>query len=153
MSLYANYEGVIVMLPGILEEMPPIEFAEAELDQPISLDDKGIIITVRQLIAARAPSEIREIFHIAAAIDSHIRPVGHLNYDDLKLLAKAVLEASDRERRVAGLGGGDFSTSQLRDEVERESPMGEKIIRSVRLNGLTVESAVERGKIKPKSAL
>ena len=140
------------MLPGILDEMAPIEFTGAELDQPISLDDRGAVATVRQLIAERAPPEVREIFRIASAVGSHIQPISHLDRDALKILAKAVLEASDREKRVTGLASGDFSSSQLRDEVERESPIGEKILRSVRLNGLAVESAVERGKVRPKLA-
>ncbi len=138
------------MLPEIASQMPALEFGNRELDEPISLNEQGGIATVRELIADRAPASIREMFRINIRAGSHVRPIDQLDGNALKAVAVALLKVSDPRRRVASMGGGDFDTDQLMGEVERGTPMGQKIVRGVRLNGLLVESAVTSGKIRPR---
>jgi hypothetical protein len=140
-----------MMFPDIIGQMPPLEFSETELDQPVSVNEIGGVATVRELIAEKASSKIRELFDIAeATIGVRVRPVKQLDRNELKIVAIALLESSDPKKRVASLGGGDYSTGELVGEVERGTPMGQKIIRGVRLNGILVESAIDAGKIRPR---
>lgn len=131
------------------ETMPPLEFSQSELNDPISLNEKGEIVTVRGLIAEMAPPTIRKMFDINERYTtSHVQPVTRLDRNALKAVAIALLKTSDPHERVTSISGGDYSPSELIREVKHETRMGQKIIRGVRLNGLLVESAVASGNIK-----
>ena len=139
------------MRPDLVSQMPPLEFSKAELDQPVSMSDGGGVATVRHLIAEKGSDTIRQMFDIWDRVTVHVRPVSQLDRNALKEVAIALLKSSDPRKRVTSIGGGDYTPSELMSEVERETSMGRKIIRGVRLNGILVETAVASGKIKPRS--
>jgi hypothetical protein len=139
------------MFANIVRHMDVVEFDLADLDQPISVTNKGTVATVGDLIAERAPVGVRAMFGPAAArVSDHVRPVNKLDPQSLRLVAMEVLRKSDPRERVAAIGLGDYTPQELLGEVERGTVMGARIVDAVRLNGLFVEQAITSGKIRPR---
>ena len=140
------------MLSDIIKEMEVLELDRSELDQPISVTDRGSVATVGDLIAEKASDDVRAMFGaVAAHVGEHVQPVTWLAPEDLRRVATEMLEKSDPAYHVAAIGLGDYSTKELIDEVARGTAMGERIIDAVRLNGALIESAVTHGKVRLKA--
>jgi len=141
------------MLANIVQHMSVVEVDRVELDQPISLTNDGDLATVRDLIAAKAPVRVREMFgDVLKRTAARVRSVSKLDPQSLRRVALEVLRQSNPNERVAAIGLGDFTPKQLMSEVERDTVMGVRIVDAVRLNGILVEQAVTSGKIRPKVA-
>ncbi len=138
------------MFAEIVKHMEAVEFTVSELDQPVSITEKGGVATVRDLIADQAPATVRLQFSGVAPTGEHVRSVGQLDTEALKRITTEVLRQSDPDRRVAAIGLGDYSPLQLIEEVQRETVVGARVVNAVRLNGLFIEKAVQNGKIKPR---
>jgi hypothetical protein len=140
------------MLADIIKEMGFVELDASELEQPISVTDRGSVATVGDLIEEKAPAGIRAMFGLVSAhVGEHVQPVAKLDPNELRRVATEMLQKSDPAHRVAAIGLGDYSTKELIDEVARGTAMGERILDAVRLNGVLVEKAVASGKIRPRA--
>jgi hypothetical protein len=139
------------MFADIVKHMQVVELEPSELDQPISITTKGHVATVRDLIADKAPSNVRSMFAGTEVRQvDHVRPVCKLDPSALRIVATETLRKSDPKHRVAAIGLGEYTPQELIKEVERGSVMGARIVDAVRLSGLLVEQAIMSGKIKPK---
>jgi hypothetical protein len=135
----------------LLRRMDIVELDESELVQPISVTEHGDMATVANLIAEKAPPDIRGLFGASATpLQDHIKPIENLVPADLRRVAVTVLERADPTRRVAAMSLGHFSRQELIQEVENYSAMGSRIIDAIRLNGLLVENAITNGQVRPK---
>jgi hypothetical protein len=140
------------VLARVINHMAPIEFDRAELDQPVSLTERGGIATVGNLIAERAPQSIRALFGKAAPnCAAHVRPVNSLPHKALQRLAIEIVRRSDPTHRVAAIGLGDYSRDELVEQIDQNTAVGSRIIDAIRLRSAFVEAAVTAGKIRPKN--
>jgi hypothetical protein len=145
-------KGGVAMFANIMKHMHTVELTADELEQPISVMTGGAVATIRDLIAEKAPSEVRAMFGTAAAEASgqHIKSVGTLDPPSLRRVAVEVLQKSDPDHRVAAIGLGEYTPKELIDEVQHQTVMGTRVVEAVRLSGLFMEDAVTTGKIRPK---
>jgi hypothetical protein len=147
-------EAMTARLADIIKTISVFELGASELDQPISVTDKGDVATIRQLIAERAPDGVRAMFGAAASpAGAHVLPVDKLDRQSLRRVAIEVLRKSDSHERVAVGLLGDYTPQRLIEEVERGTIVGRQITDAVRLNGALIERAVKNGKIRPKADL
>jgi hypothetical protein len=140
------------MFANIVKHMDVMEFSSSELEQPISvMSGGGPIATVRDLIAAKAPTDVKALFGAADAKVSsqHVEAVAQLDPPSLRRVAVDMLRRSNPNHRVVAIGLGQYTPEQLIDEVEHGTVAGERVIEAVRLNGLFVEEAVTNGKVRP----
>ena len=145
--------------PDLFDQMDPLEFDNLELDAPISVNRKGDIVTVRELIAEKGSDEIKAAFRAAfgdacipAPPKSAVLPVGELDQAAQKRVAIAAVQKEDLSGRVVSTpDGGTYKRQQLIREIRKDgSTMGAKIVRGVMLNGGLTQHAIERGKVRPR---
>jgi len=137
-----------------MEHMNTIELTPSELDQPISIKTDGSLATVRDLIAEKAPSEVRAMFGAVATEATshlHVTSVAELDISSLRRVAVEVLQKSNPDHHVVAIGLGEYTPQQLIREVECDTLMGARVIDAVRMNGLFIEQAITTGKIRPSN--
>jgi hypothetical protein len=139
------------MLYELLKHMQELEFDDSELEEPVSLNERGSIATVRDLLAERAPVATLALFRIESPQSpSHVRPIETLEPWALRRVACELLKHVDSRKRVIAPGLGSYSPSQLIDEIERGTAIGTKVVQAVRSDCLLIEQAIATGKARPK---
>ena len=146
---------------NLLDKMGFLAFDNSELDQAISINRKGGIATVRDLVAEKCSDEIKAAFR--AAFDDTCMPdapqsptvsINQLEFEDLKRVAIAVVQKSDFTGKVISTTNGHtYNQQQLIQEIEQGTSMGTRIMHAVRLDGILTEKALEAGKVRPRTVL
>ncbi len=139
------------LFTGIIERMKDgIELNDDELEQPVSLDASGKVITIGDVIAVKAPLNVQCAFAPRVVTTNKVRPVTELGKEELKGLTTAFLKASDPKKELGIVGVGNYSLPDLIKHVENETAIGDRMIQAVKNYAVFVEEAVRSGKVTRK---
>lgn len=140
----------------LLERMDIIFLEKEELKQVFSVDSSGHLATLGDFMAQNAPPQVQAAFGITPESVSPqvkengaVRSVCTLDEHELIPIVEAYLDTMPHDETLEIIGQGSFTVDQLRQEVEKHSPIGERLIEIIRHHNMFVEEAVKKGKIRP----
>jgi len=139
------------MFDRLLPHLSPVELADKDLNEPVSLCADGHVSTVGDLIEQKAPSFVKHSFgmsdYTTVSEDKRIVPVNNLDYENLRKLSVELVKRADPGESVAFIGGGSYSKNDLIREIEHDTFVGKRIVSDFRTHSLFLEKAIENGKV------
>jgi hypothetical protein len=125
-----------------------LELSEVELDQPLSLNDRGDVARLADLVAQSCPEPARTAFALKSRQTSRVRPIAEVPEVDFARVALEILNAAGTSGRLV-IGGRGYSAQELVAEVQANSVVGRQYVAMMREHARFLEQATLRGRIKP----
>ncbi len=141
------------LIERVLEAAPELNLSKDALDQTVSWSSEGAV-SLGYYVSVRVPqlAHILSVEHKPDEPDKSVVPVDQLSNEDLKRVVRARLdEGTDDDTRLAVLGGGIYSIEDLKQEIDKETELGRRLLAAERRNIGLIERLAEAGKIRPSN--
>ena len=140
------------MFENLLSHMGQLPLTESDLNQVISVDGTGKNATVGDLLDQFAPRAVLVAFgRVPASRPFIIKSVRDLDDREMREVVHAQLNTVPKDQALAVIGYDSFTVDQLRGEVVRQTPLGQRFVEIVKQHNSFLEEAIKRGKIFKKA--
>jgi hypothetical protein len=139
------------MFEQLFKHMGTIKLTDADLKQVISFDTMGKQVTLGELVAQVAPSEVVGHFGLTPKAKRSIKPVHNLDDKEDEQIVDAYLKNIPTGRSLAVMGHGSYTVAELRQEVHNRTALGRRYMEIVKQHNMFLEEAARRGKIQKKT--
>ena len=142
-------------MQNLLDTMREVVLGANALNHIISVNTNGEAVSARDLIALLQPQRNEatlggEVQHPSDTASS-IKEVGSLQDSEIDRIVDAYLNSIPTGRALAIEGYGNFTPSQLKEEVRNRTAVGEEIKSTVLQYNRFIEEAIKKGVVKTEA--